>query len=109
MTFLDRKEQVLDVQLTQHGKYLLSIGELKPEYYAFFDDDILYDSGYASIQQEQQNNIQDRIKESVRTKTQYVFNSIETNLKNKEHMTEKNVFLSPPISTISLTSNFAPA
>ena len=49
MTFLDKKEQVLDIQLTQYGKYLLSKGKLKPVYYSFFDDDVLYDSTYAGI------------------------------------------------------------
>ena len=39
MLFLDKKEEVLDIKLTQFGKYKLSIGEFKPVYYAFFDDD----------------------------------------------------------------------
>ena len=47
MTFFNKKEEVIDIQLTQYGKYLLSIGKLEPVYYAFFDDNILYDSNYA--------------------------------------------------------------
>jgi len=43
MSFFDKKEDVLDFQLTAYGKYLLSQGRLKPAYYAFYDDDILYD------------------------------------------------------------------
>ncbi len=43
MEFFNKKEEVLDFQLTEYGKYLLAIGRLKPVYYAFFDDDILYD------------------------------------------------------------------
>jgi len=43
MEFFNKKEEVLDFKLTEYGKYLLSIGRLKPVYYAFFDDDILYD------------------------------------------------------------------
>ena len=43
MEFFNKKEEVLDFQFTEYGKYLLSIGRLKPVYYAFFDDDILYD------------------------------------------------------------------
>ena len=43
MSFFNKKEDVIDLQLTQYGKYLLSQGKLKPVYYAFFDDDILYD------------------------------------------------------------------
>ena len=41
MTFFNRKEDVLDIQMTQYGKYLLSKGVFRPVYYAFFDDDIL--------------------------------------------------------------------
>ena len=44
MDFFDKKEDVLDFQLTEYGKYLLQNGVLEPAYYAFFDDDILYDS-----------------------------------------------------------------
>ena len=43
MAFLDRKEQVMDTQLTQYGKRLLAKGKFKPAYYAFYDDDIIYD------------------------------------------------------------------
>ena len=43
MTFFDKKEEVIEIQLTSYGKYLLSKGILNPKYYAFFDDDILYD------------------------------------------------------------------
>ena len=46
MEFFNRKEEVLDVELTQYGKYLLSVGKFKPSFYAFFDDDIIYDTQY---------------------------------------------------------------
>ena len=46
--FLNKKEQVYDLQLTSYGKYLLSIGKFKPVYYAFFDDNVLYDKTYAT-------------------------------------------------------------
>ena len=49
MEFFDKKEEVLDVQLTEYGKYLLSTGRMRPVYYAFFDDDILYDTNAASF------------------------------------------------------------
>jgi len=60
MEFFNKKEEVLDVELTEYGKYLLAIGQLNPTYYAFFDDDIQYDvsgSGYT----EDQNGIANRI------------------------------------------------
>ena len=44
--FLNKKEQVYDLKLTSYGRYLFSIGSFKPTYYAFFDDNITYDSRY---------------------------------------------------------------
>ena len=41
--FLNKKEQVIDFQLTPYGNYLLSTGVFKPAYYAFYDSNILYD------------------------------------------------------------------
>ena len=46
--FLNKKEQVYDLKLTSYGKYLLSIGRFKPVYYAFFDDNVLYDKTYTT-------------------------------------------------------------
>ena len=64
MKFLDQKEQVIDLQLTQYGKALLSVGAFKPVYYAFGDDDVLYDSDYTSASYgENQSDIESRIQE----------------------------------------------
>ena len=76
--FLNKKEQVIDFQLTPYGVQRLSVGKLSPEYYAFFDDGILYDSQYAGFS-EDQNQTNFRIKEE----TQYLegitrFEEIET-------------------------------
>ena len=49
MTFFNKKEDVLEIKLTPYGRKLLSHGKLKPEFYAFYDDDILYDSGKAGF------------------------------------------------------------
>ena len=65
--FLNKKEQVYDLQLTSYGKYLLSVGKFKPVYYAFFDDNVLYDGAYAQVS-ESQNSIHTRIKDE----TQYL-------------------------------------
>ena len=46
--FINKKEQVFDLQLTQYAKYLMSIGKFKPAFYAFFDDNVLYDKNYAT-------------------------------------------------------------
>ena len=61
--FLNKKEQVIDFKLTDYGHYLLSIGKMKPVYYAFFDDNILYDGEYAGITGSQ-NSIHERIKDN---------------------------------------------
>ena len=44
MTFFDKKQDVISIELTPYGRHLLSLGKLKPTYYAFFDDDILYNA-----------------------------------------------------------------
>jgi len=77
MKFLNKQEQVIDLQLTQYGKYLISIGKFKPAYYAFFDDGILYDSNYAYGPQDQKGS-QERIKnETPQLEGQYNFRGIE--------------------------------
>ena len=70
-TFFNRKEEVIDLKLTRYGRTLLSLGKLKPEYYCFYDNDLIYDNQYGgqlpvtgSMQKlEEQNIIADRIKE----------------------------------------------
>ena len=59
--FLNKKEQVIDFQLTPYGKHRLSVGQLKPAFYSFFDTGVTYDSEYANFK-EKQNNIHERIK-----------------------------------------------
>jgi len=75
MQFLNTKEDVIDIQLTQYGKYLLSEGAFKPVFYALYDDDILYNSKQAGIS-ENQNEAQTRIFSTPRMKTQYSVVSI---------------------------------
>ncbi|MAN64855.1 MAG: hypothetical protein CMI60_23210 [Parvibaculum sp.] len=67
---LNKKERVFDLKLTGYGKYLMSVGRYKPQYYAFFDDNIVYDNKYTktgsaltSPLSESQNSINARIKE----------------------------------------------
>ena len=60
--FFNKKEEILEVQLTEYGKYLLSIGKLDPVYYGFYDDEILYNSEYADVLGESQNAIDRRIR-----------------------------------------------
>jgi len=77
MTFFDKKEEVLDIQLTPFGKQMLSIGKFKPVYYAFYDNNILYDGAHAGIE-EVQNDIEERIQDNTpQNKTQHSFSSRE--------------------------------
>jgi len=82
MSFFDPKSDVIDIKLTQFGKHLLSKGKWNPFYYSFFDDDILYDSQYGGFS-ESQNSAQTRITGSARTKTNYCFSGVETEI-NKQ-------------------------
>ena len=43
MSFFDDKQEIIKVELTTYGRYLISRGKFKPAYYEFFDDDIIYD------------------------------------------------------------------
>lgn len=84
MTFFNRKEEVIDIELTQYGKLLLAKGKFKPKKYAFFDDDVIYDAQYmnptdpTSVSNpiaENQNDAGTRIKEAVRGHTQHNYGS----------------------------------
>ena len=60
--FFNKKEEMLEVQLTEYGKYLLSLGRLSPVYYSFYDDEILYNSEFAGVEDETQNAVDRRIR-----------------------------------------------
>ena len=80
MEFFNKKEEVIDLQLTQYGKYLLSLGRFKPVYYAFYDDGVIYDSQYMGFS-ENQNNSHPRIQENTpNLKTLHNFHSIEDDM-----------------------------
>jgi len=83
VSYLDPKERVIDLQLTSYGKYLLSIGKLNPTYYAFFDEDIIYDASYAGVDTEEQSAIEPRIQENTpRFSSQTVFSGRELEIFN---------------------------
>tara|TARA_E500000331_G_scaffold190761_1_gene183518 strand:- start:3400 stop:4623 length:1224 start_codon:yes stop_codon:yes gene_type:complete len=83
MEFFNKKEEVIDVKLTQYGKNLLSRGAFKPVYYMFFDDDILYDASKGGFTEEQ-NETEKRILENTpKLKTQYLTLGVEEAYENK--------------------------
>ena len=90
MTYFNKKEDVYHIELTPHGRYLLSIGKLNVKRYAFFDDDIMYDGSHDSISEEQND-----IKTRIQTNTPYMkpngnYYSVETNFNTME---SEQVFL----------------
>ena len=127
---MNKKEEVLDIQLTPHGRYLLSLGKLKPVYYSFHDSNILYDGRYAGLSQ-LAKEIEDRIQHNTpQSKTNYSLSSREQNVKsifepslslaagiNKatqlasvEQNNDEKIFLTThPIGSSSPTTDKAPA
>ena len=132
MEFFNKQEEVIDLQLTQYGKWLLSLGRFKPVYYAFYDDDITYDNRYTG-KSERQNATEPRIKDAARPKAQHTWTGLETQVKkiNREirekvlsgessiekelrnpriqPAAEKVHALSMPIGTTALSTHKAPA
>ena len=93
MKFLNKKEQVMDFKLTSYGHYLLSIGKFKPEFYAFYDDNVLYDGAYAQIS-ESSNQIHDRIKNNTQyLESQVLFEEVE-NVVDKSDVVDAYSFAS---------------
>lgn len=133
MTFINQKEEVIQFQLTQYGKYLLSQGELDPVYYAFFDDDILYDGEYGNLTEEP-NEAQTRIQqETARPRVQVAFSSMEapiraavknflnvdawgrpqvtedSKMEKIQPTVEKNYALAEPLGKSKISADFAPS
>jgi len=89
--FLNKKEEVIDLKLTSYGKHMLGRGDFKPTHYAFFDDNVIYDSQYFG-RSEVQNEARKRIKDE----TQYLeglilFEDLEKNI-NRDGIGEINFF-----------------
>lgn len=116
MSFFDRKEEVLEIQLTPHGRYLLSLGEFQPVYYSFFDDDIVYDSNYIGYS-EAQNSTEDRIKEASRSHCQANYRTVEISSanvyvydgRNLQNYFEREYALSSELGIADYYSDNAPA
>ena len=88
MAFINKQEEVIQIKLTPFGRSQLSKGNFRPVYYAFFDDDILYDGSHIGIDEEQ-NEIETRIKNSVRLDLQPTSIGVETSYKKETEKIEK--------------------
>lgn len=124
MAFFNKKEDVIDIKLTQYGKHLLSKGQFRPSSYAFFDDNVLYDSTYAGISSEDQNEIEPRIQEDTPAlRTQHIFYGAETEIRriaeemrgsagqvpSMQPVADKHYALSAPLGTSALHTTNMPA
>lgn len=91
MSFFDTKEEVINIELTSYGKVLLSKGILKPVYYSFHDEDILYNASFGGVT-ELPSVAEVRIQEETpHLKPFYSFSSPEVNLQkaiNQENFLE---------------------
>ena len=134
MEFFNKKEDVLDIQLTEYGKSLMAKGKLKPVYYAFFDDDILYDASGTGLV-ENQNAIEPRIQDdtpslkvittstSDENRVNEFLNNLETAIgssnsdpaeatavfKQQQSFKEKGKIAAYPLGRSSLNSKYNPA
>ena len=125
MEFFNKKEEVIDLRLTQYGRYLLSKGKLNPTYYSFFDDDVLYDAEKAGVS-EPQNESEKRIQEETPTMHHQVsFSSLEKEFNNNynkvlsgettayskdvQRSAEKHSALPQPIGTSNFDSEYSPS
>ena len=124
MEFFNKKEEVIDLQITQFGRHLLSKGKFKPVYYSFFDDNILYDSLKAGFG-EDQNESEARIKETPTMHPQVAISSLEKEFNTSYGMimsnqataetavmqktAEKNYSLPQPIGTSDINSEYYPS
>ena len=124
MAFFNKKEDVIDIKLTQYGKSMLSKGQFRPVSYAFFDDNVLYDSAYAGITTENQNEIEPRIQEDTPAlRTQHIYYGAETEIKRiakemrgsggqipvTQPVADKHYALAAPLGTSALHTSNIPA
>ena len=125
MEFFNKKEEVIDLKLTQFGRFLLSKGKFKPVYYSFFDDNILYNSSNAGYT-EHQNDSEKRIVEETPTMHHQVsFSSLEKEFRSNynkvlsgqesavsedmQRTAEKHYALPQPLGTSDFNSEYSPS
>jgi len=118
MKFFNPKEDVLDVQITKYGRNLLSRGSWKPAYYAFFDDNVLYDTQYGGVT-ESKNSAETRIQDEtplLRTQgnftgcDEYLFDRVRTKVERARlGIYEKLNVMPMSLGTTTLGSAKTPA
>ena len=76
MEFFNKKQDVIDIQITPFGRHLMSKGVFNPAFYSFHDDNILYNSEKGGFTEEQSKS-QQRIKDTPLLKSASTFSSLE--------------------------------
>ena len=107
----------MTIELTPYGRSLLAKGRLMPSYYAFFDDDILYDSTAAGFEESNNQILQRIINDTPRLKPQRDITSPEGRIFNNEwseeerhpHTRVKLNYLTEPMGTSDQKTNNAPS
>jgi hypothetical protein len=124
MEFFDRKEEVIEIKLTQFGKRKLADGFFKPKFYAFYDDDVLYDASYGGST-ELAHSANARIQDAVRMKLQTAHYGIESDINKKiegirrtngnirpenlQQIKEKSYTLINPLGNSDTNTDYAPS
>jgi len=124
MEFFNKKQDVIDIEITQFGRHLMSKGKFRPAFYAFYDDNILYNHTMAGTSEEQ-NRAAERIKEAQILKPQISYSSLEKNFvfnyeqiflgkeqplsQTFQKTPEKNYALPNLIGTSKINAEYAPA
>ena len=81
MEFFNRKEEVIDIKMTQYGKKRYSEGKFNPKFYSFSDEDVIYDFSYSGTT-EPEHSASIRIKDSLRMKIPSSFVGIDSTIEN---------------------------
>jgi hypothetical protein len=109
MAFFNKTEDVLEVVLTPYGRKKLMEGKLKPAYYSFHDDSVLYDGLYGGIVEEQ-SDIEPRIKNTPTSRNQTTYAGVETHLQSMmQPSVNRSIQFANCLGNSSLHSQYAPA
>ncbi len=93
MSFFNKKEDVISIELTPHGRNLLSKGKLKPAYYTFIDDDILYESQRGGFSENNSQTKSRILSETIYMKPQTNYRGVETNISDDRTYETENKML----------------
>lgn len=105
MEIFKQNEEVIDMVLTPKGRELLSRGEFKPAGYSFHDIDVRYENNDG----ESQNNIANRIKNTIRLKTPTFYSGSAFYIEEKTGKVIKKHNLADQIGDKILGNQYAPA